>query len=100
MFPAISGESSLHYEELPIHDRKTIDDFVAQLEPEIEAKSKDLMRAEIRDRIVKMGNMPAIEKLLRRGKEPKLMRKRGCIYIQFGDGTPYNEIEEFMIVSS
>lgn len=96
---SVNGQS-LHYEELPLQDRKTIDAFVEQLEPEIEAKSKDLMRAEIRDRVVKMGNISEIERLLRRGKKPHLMRKRGCIYIQFGTGAPYDEIEEFMVASS
>jgi hypothetical protein len=98
--PTSGLSSEMHYEDLDPKTKKTVDIFVEQLEPEIEAKAKDLMRAEIRDRIVKIGNIHEIEQLVKRGKKPVLMRKRGCIFIQFGSGAAYDEIEEFMVASS
>lgn len=83
-------------------DEKTIRQFMELMDSEIKKYAEDLIRFEVRDKIVKKGPdaIPVIKEALKKGKKPKLKRKKGCIYIQFGEGTPEDPIDEILIAST
>jgi len=83
-------------------DERVIEEFMQLMDEEIEKYAKDLIRMEVRDKILSRGPaaIEAIREALRKGKKPKLKRKKGCIFIQFGEGTPQDPIEEMLIAST
>lgn len=83
-------------------DERVIEEFMQLMDEEIEKYAKDLIRIEVRDKILSRGPaaIGAIKEALRKGKKPKLKRKKGCIFIQFGEGTPQDPIEEMLIAST
>jgi len=83
-------------------DEKVIQKFMEHMDEEIEKYAKDLIRVEIRDKILSRGSaaIEAIKAAIEKGKIPKLKRKKGCIFIQFGEGTPEDPIEEILIAST
>ena len=87
-------------EQLTPEQRQTVNDFMDALEPEIEAKAKDMLRSEIRDRLIRRGDFELIERNLRKGRQPQVKRKHGCLFIQFGSGEADDPIEEFMVAST
>jgi len=96
------GESAggVDYVDLDPEAKKTIDEFVETLKPDIEQKAVALITAELKDRVARTGNITRIKQLLKKGKKPTLKRKKGCIFVQFGTGEPDDEIEEFMVMST
>lgn len=88
------------YEELPEAERKIVDGVMELLVPEIEEKAKILLTEEIRDRLVRKASLVDMAKLLKKGKKPRIKRKKGCIFIQFGTGEPKDPIEEFLVAST
>lgn len=85
----------------PTKEEETlIKDFMTLMDEEIEKYAKDLIRAELRDQILKRGPeaYPIIREALKKGKKPGLKRKKGCIYLQFGSGSPEDPIEEILIL--
>ncbi len=83
-------------------DEKTIKQFMELMDSEIKKYAEDLIRFEVRDKILKKGPgaIPVIREALKKGKKPKLKRKKGCIYVQFGEGTPEDPIDEILIAST
>jgi len=81
-------------------EEKLIKDFMGLMDEEIEKYAKDLICAELRDQILKRGPeaFPIIREALKKGKKPALKRKKGCIYLQFGSGSPEDPIEEILIL--
>jgi hypothetical protein len=87
-------------EQLTKEQHQTVTDFMEALEPEIDAKAKDMLTFEIRDRLIRRGDFEIIERNLRLGRKPQLKRKTGCLFIQFGTGEANDPIEEFMVATS
>jgi len=72
-----------------------------ELMPQLKDVAVDLFKEEIRDKLE--GNPSAIAKLreaVKKHKEVLIKRKRGCIYIQLGTGTPKDPIDEILIAST
>ena len=88
--------------ELSREDETTLNEFMESMNEDIEKYAKDLLRAEIRDRLVRMGPaaIARVRRALKKGKKPALKRKTGCIYIQFGDGSPNDPIDEWLIANT
>lgn len=90
----------IEYSDLEQKDKETVDLMMEKLKPDIEAKAKALLTAEVRDRIVRRGDMIQLRVLLKRDKKLALKRKKGCIFLQFGTGDADDPIEEFLIAST
>jgi len=88
--------------KLSKEDEKVINDFMDLMDEDIKKYAEDLIRVEIRDKIVSRGReaINIIKEAVKKRKKPKLKRKKGCIYIQFGEGTPEDPIEEIMIAAT
>lgn len=87
----------IEYEDLPQEDKAVVDALMEKLKPDIEEKAAAILAAEIRDRLVRQGDIVSMEKLLKKGKKPHIKRKKGCIFLQFGSG---EAIEEFLVAST
>lgn len=94
--PGLAGS----YEKLDKKTKEAVDKFMDQMMPDIEKKAAELLKNEIRDKIARTGDINKIMEYVKKGKKPKLKRKKGCIFIQFGTGDPDDEIEEFMVAST
>lgn len=82
-------------------DRAIIDEFMKNhLEPEIKENAIDMLRGEIRDKLLLGGNPKRIKELLSKGKKGKLKRKKGCLYLEFGEGTPGDPISDSILILS
>ena len=88
------------YVDLKPEEKQIVDEVMEQLKPDIEEKAKALLTAEIRDRIVRYGNLSELKAKLKKGKKFFVKRKKGCIFIQFGTGDPEDPIEEFLVAST
>ena len=91
----------LKLEELSDEDRKSVDEFMKQADSEINEVAADLLRAEVRDRILtNRESIDFVKKTLQEKKEVKLKRKKGCIFLTTGAGTPSDPIDEILIAST
>lgn len=88
------------YDELDEKTKKAIDTFIDEIRPDVQEKAAELLLNEIRDKIARTGDINKIIKMMKKGKKGKLKRKKGCIFLQFGEGTPEDPIEEVMIAST
>jgi len=88
------------YDELDENTKKAIDTFIEEIRPDVQEKAAELLLNEIRDKIARTGDINKIIKMTKKGKKPSVKRKQGCIFLQFGDGTPTSPIEEFLIAST
>jgi hypothetical protein len=88
------------YADLGPEEKKIVDEFIDTIDSEINLKAVELIKAELRDKIARRGDVARISKLLRKGKKPYLKRKKGCIFVQFGTGEPNDEMEEFLLMST
>jgi len=100
--PSLPTTPALQPWELSKEDEEVINKFMELMNEEIEKYAKDLIRAEIRDKIVRLGprSIKALQDAIKTGKKPKLKRKKGCIFLQFGEGTPDDPIDELLIAST
>ena len=82
-------------------DEEVINEFMDLMDEEIKKYAEDLIRVEVRDKIVSRGPQAinVIKEAIKKGGKPKLKRKKGCIFIQFGEGTPEDPIDELLIAS-
>jgi len=88
------------YDELDEETKKAIDMFIDVIRPDVQEKAVELLLNEVRDKIARTGDINRIIKMTKKGKKPSLKRKKGCIFVQFGEGTPEDPIEEVMIAST
>jgi len=88
------------YDELDEKTKEAIDTFIEEIRPDVEKKAGELLLNEMRDKIARTGDINKIIKMMKKGKKPSLKRKKGCIFVQFGEGTPEDPIEEVMIAST
>ena len=95
-----SSAREIEYDDLAPNQKAIVDAVIEKLTPDIEEKAVNLLKLEIRDRLVKRGEWANLERLLKKGKVPKIKRKKGCIFLQFGTGEPDDPIDEFMIAST
>jgi len=97
--PAVAPK--LKPEELTDEDRKAVDEFMEQMDSQINEVAVDLLRAEVHDRILtSRESIEFAKKALREKKEAKLKRKKGCIFLQTGEGTPNDPIDEMLIATT
>lgn len=89
-----------NYESLDTEGKKTVDTLMDQLKPDIEAKAIELLTNEIRDKIARSGDIKKLQEAATKGKKMEVKRKKGCIFIQLGTGTPTDPIEEFLIANT
>lgn len=89
-----------NYDELDEKGKKAVDALMEELKSDIEQKAGELLFAEIRDKIVRSGDIKKLEGYVKKGKKPRVKRKDGCIFIQFGTGDPSDEIHEFLVAST
>jgi len=88
------------YDELDEETKKAIDNFIDKIRPDVEKKAAELLLNEMRDKIARTGDINKIIRMTKKGKKPSLKRKKGCIFLQFGEGTPEDPIEEILIAST
>jgi len=88
------------YDDLDDETKKAIDAFIDEIRPDVQEKAAELLLNEMRDKIARTGDINKIIKMAKKGKKPSIKRKRGCIFVQFGDGTPGDPIEEILIAST
>jgi len=83
-------------------EEKILAGFMEDMDEEIERYAKDMIRVELRDKILSKGPdaVRLIREARRRGIKGRLKRKKGCIFVQFGEGTPDSPIEEFLLAQT
>jgi len=90
------------YAEATQEVKKEVDSFLEkELMPQIKEVAVDLLKEEIRTKLE--SDPSAIVKLreaVEKHKEILIKRKRGCIYLQFGTGTPKDPMDEVLIAST
>jgi len=91
--PPLSAPSTATFSPLepPTEEEKAwLEDFLKELEPDIQKQTAELVKSQIREWMLMGGNIKAIKERLKKGKEPKIVRKkegrRDPLYLQFGDG--------------
>lgn len=89
-------------EEAPPETKKEVNAFLEkELMPKIKEVAVDLLKEEIRDKLERDPSAIAkVREALKKHKDVLIKRKRGCIYIQFGTGTPIDPIDEVLIAST
>jgi len=88
-------------DELSPEEEKQLKDVMDVLEPELDTVAKDLLREEIKDKLRRNPDkIRILKKQIAKGKKPSLKRKVGCIFIQTGDGSPTDPIEEVLLAST
>jgi len=86
--------------KLTKEEEKVVEEFMQSLDPEIKALAEDLVREEIKDKLRSGYKIDVLKRAVKEKKKPKLKRKRGCIFLQIGEGTPTDPIDEIMIAST
>jgi len=101
-FSAVLRGATIPQEEASPEIKKEVDGFLEkELMPQVKEVAVDLLKEEIRDKLER--DPSAIAKLreaVKKNKEVLIKRKRGCIYIQCGIGTPTDPIDEILIAST
>jgi len=101
-FSAVLRGATVPQEEASPQVKKEVDGFLEkELMPQVKEVAVDLLKEEIRDKLER--DPSAIAKLreaVKQHKEVLIKRKRGCIYIQCGTGTPKDPIDEILIAST
>ena len=82
--------------------KKEVDSFLEkELGPQIKEVAVDLLKEEIRQKLeTDPLAMAKLREAVKQHKEVLVKRKRGCIYIQCGTGTPKDPIDEVLIAST
>lgn len=100
MVTAMSGP--LRPEDEPTEEEKEMAKvWMAEMDSVITQEAVSMVKEEIRQMMVMGGNVKRVAEELKKGKKPKLVRKkegrRDPLYIQFGDGVdePIEEIHLF-----
>jgi len=93
---------SLTPEEPPTEEEKTVvEAWVKEVDPVIQKEAIAILAEEVRHMMLMGGNVKAIARELKKGKKPKLVRKkegrRDPLYIQLGDGIE-ESIEEIYVL--
>lgn len=93
---------SLRSEEPPTEEEKaTVEAWLNEVDPVVQKEALAVLREEIRGMMLMGGNVKAIAGALKKGKKPKLVRKKegrhDPLFIQLGDGVeePIEEIHVF-----
>ena len=83
-------------------DEQVINEFMTMMDEEIKKYAEDLVRMEVRDKILRTGPsiIKKLKQAIKKGQKAKLKRKKGCIFVQFGEGTPDDPIDEIMIATT
>jgi len=93
---------TIPYVEVTPKVKNEVDSFLEkELMPQIKEVAVDLLKEEIRTKLE--SDPSAIAKLreaVKKCKEVLIKRKRGCIFIQLGTGTPKDPIDEILIAST
>jgi hypothetical protein len=89
-----------NYDELDAEGKKAVDALMDELKPDIDAKAKDLLYSEVRDKIVRSGDIKKLQEYVKKGQKGSIKRKKGCIFVQFGTGDPDDEIHEFNVAAT
>lgn len=98
----LSMPASISPFEPPSEEEKAwLENFMKELEPDIQKQTEEMVKSQIREWMLMGGNLKAIKERLKKGTKPKVVRKkegrRDPLYLQFGDGI--NEaIEEVYIL--
>lgn len=93
-----ASASDVEYADLDANAKSLIDETIERLKPELQKKADALITAEIRDRLAKYADLKHLSKMLAKNKTVSLKRKKGCIYLQFGQGEPDDPIEEYVVM--
>ena len=94
----VSTMSVSPLEPPPEEEKQWLETFITELEPDIQKQTAELVKSQIREWMLMGGNIKAVKERLKKGKKPKIVRKkegrRDPLYLQFGDGVdePIEEI--------
>ena len=81
-------------------DITIVDEFMKTLEPEIMQDGGKILKEEIKGKLLRGGNPQRIKEHQSKGKKGKLKRRRGCVYLEFGEGTPSDPVDSLLILSA
>jgi len=98
----LRGTTTIPTEEVSPEIKKEVDKFVdTELTPQIKEVAVDLLKEEVRDKLYRdQSAIAKIREAVKKHKKVLIKRKRGCIYLQFGTGTPKDPIDEVLIAST
>lgn len=84
--------------KLAEEEKKIEDEIMESLKEDIHETAEDLLTSVVRKNISMFdgGTKKKIQEEIKKGKKPKLKRKKGCLYLSIGDGVT-SEIEEFYL---
>jgi len=100
-FSAVLRGATIPLEEASPEVKKKVNDFLGKLMPQLQNVAVDLLKEEIRDKLERDPSAIAkLEEAVKKSKDILIKRKRGCIYIQCGTGTPKDPIDEILIAST
>lgn len=81
-------------------DIGVVDAFMENLEPEIKEIAVAMIREEIRDKLLLGGHAKKIKEALTKKRRAKIKRKKGCVFLELGEGTPTDPTDSIMVWST